>query len=115
MQRQCAGGETHGAPLGVLAIHFDWAPQAETIVRGVRIEPEKRDRIAVLLADAHRRVIASSEGISSLDERFQIETGNQSHGFYSHPDGTSVAFHATPGYETYRGLGWHGVIVRRPG
>jgi len=22
-----------------------------------------------------------------------------------------VAFHATPGYETYRGLGWYGVIV----
>ena len=29
------------------------------------------------------------------------------------PDGTTVAFHATPGYETYQGLGWHGVIVRR--
>jgi hypothetical protein len=23
-----------------------------------------------------------------------------------------VAFHATPGYETYKGLGWYGVIVR---
>jgi hypothetical protein len=22
-----------------------------------------------------------------------------------------IAFHATPGYETYRGLGWYGVIV----
>ncbi|MBN9584238.1 MAG: chemotaxis protein [Afipia sp. 62-7] len=110
-----AGGESHGAPLGVLAIHFDWAPQAETIVRGVRIEPEEKARTAVLLVDAHRRIIASSEGTSSLDQHFQIETGNQTHGFYTRPDGTVVAFHATPGYETYRGLGWHGVIVRRPG
>ena len=67
----------------------------------------------MLLVDAHRRVIASSEGTSTLDQHFQIETGNQSHGFYSRSDGTTVAFHATPGYETYRGLGWHGVIVRR--
>lgn len=108
------GGESHGAPLGVLAIHFDWAPQAETIVRGVRIEPEERDRTAVMLVDARRRVIASSEGGDGLDQHFQIETKDQSHGFYTRPDGTTVAFHATPGYETYRGLGWHGVIVRRP-
>jgi len=25
-----------------------------------------------------------------------------------------VAFHLTPGYETYRGLGWYGVIAQRP-
>jgi hypothetical protein len=26
--------------------------------------------------------------------------------------GAQVAFHITPGYETYKGLGWYGVIVR---
>ncbi|MBW8860732.1 MAG: chemotaxis protein, partial [Caulobacter sp.] len=26
--------------------------------------------------------------------------------------GTLVAFHATPGYETYRGLGWYGCLVQ---
>lgn len=109
-----AGGESHGAPLGVLAIHFDWAPQAQTIVRGVRIEPEERDRTAVLLVDASQRIIASSEESRTLAKRFQIDTGSRSHGFYTRSDGTTVAFHATPGYETYRGLGWHGVIVRRP-
>lgn len=110
-----AGGESHGAPLGVLAIHFDWAPQAQSIVRGVRIEPEERDRTAVMLVDASRRIIASSEGTHTLDRHFQIETGGQPHGFYTRSDGATVAFHATPGYETYKGLGWHGVIVRRPG
>jgi hypothetical protein len=109
------GGESHGAPLGVLAIHFDWAPQAQTIVRGVRIEPEERDRTAVLLVDASGRVIASSQQTRTLNTRFPIETGKRSHGFYVQRDGTTVAFHATPGYETYQGLGWHGVIVRRPG
>ncbi len=107
------GGESHGAPLGVLAIHFDWAPQAQTIVRGVRIEPEDRDRTAVMLVDANRRIIASSEETNTLTKHFQIETNNRSHGFYTRSDGSTVAFHATPGYETYGGLGWHGVIVRR--
>lgn len=110
-----AGGEIHGAPLGVLAIHFDWAPQAQTIVRGVRIEPEERDRTAVMLVDAKRRIIASSEQARTLHKHFPIETGNRTHGYYTQSDGTTVAFHATPGYETYQGLGWHGVIVRRPG
>lgn len=80
----------------------------------MRIEPDERDRTAVLLVDANRRIIASSEESRTLDKRFQIETNGQSHGFYTRSDGTTVAFHATPGYETYRGLGWHGVIVRRP-
>ena len=110
-----ADGEAHGVPLGVLAIHFDWAPQAQTIVRGVRIEPEERDRTAVMLVDANRRIIASSEETRTLHRHFPIDTGRRSHGFYTQGDGTAVAFHATPGYETYRGLGWHGVIVRRPG
>lgn len=110
-----AGGESHGTPIGVLAIHFDWAPQAQTIVRGVRIEPEERDRTAVLLVDARRRIIASSQEARTLHRHFPIETGDRSHGFYALGDGTTIAFHATPGYETYQGLGWHGVIVRRSG
>jgi len=110
-----AGGESCGAPLGVLAIHFDWTPQAQTIVRGVRIEADERDRTAVLLVDASGRIIASSQEKHTLNKRFLIDTGNRSHGFYARSDGSSVAFHATPGYETYRGLGWHGVIVRGPG
>ena len=109
-----AGGESHGAPIGVLAIHFDWAPQAKTIVRGVRIAPEENGNTTVLLLDAKRRIIASSQETKTLHRHFPIETGNRSNGFYMQSDGTMIAFHATPGYETYRGLGWHGVIVRRP-
>ena len=27
-------------------------------------------------------------------------------------DGRTAAFHLTPGYETYAGLGWYGAIVQ---
>ena len=108
-----AGGESQGAPLGVLAIHFDWAPQAQAIVKGVRIEPEDKDRTTVMLVDARGRVIASSDENHALKTQFMLTTGGKTNGTYIREDGAAIAFHATPGYETYKGLGWYGVIVRR--
>src|SRR6185312_14376240 len=32
-----AGGKANGKPTGVLAVHFDWEPQARAIVQGVRV------------------------------------------------------------------------------
>lgn len=108
-------GEARGRPLGVLAIHFDWEPQARAIVDGVRIAPDEREITRALLVDSDHRIIAASDGEGILSERVNLRTGNQRSGHYREADGTTVAFHATPGYETYAGLGWYGVIKRRPG
>lgn len=105
-------GRVDGRPLGVLAIHFDWQPQARAIVEGVRLGLSERERTRVMLLDAGNRVIACSRGQGVLSEVFPLRTGGQSHGSYRDEAGRLVAFHATPGYETYRGLGWRGVIVR---
>jgi hypothetical protein len=59
-------------------------------------------------------VIASSDGQGILSETIELATGGRSHGFYQDGRGQTVAFHATPGYETYRGLGWYGVIIQKP-
>jgi hypothetical protein len=104
------GGQAHGRPLGVLAIHFDWEPQARAIVQGVRLDDV--DRARALLVDADMRVIAASDGQGLLTERMSLKLDNRRSGHYLDADGTLVAFHATPGYETYKGLGWYGVIVR---
>jgi methyl-accepting chemotaxis protein-like sensor len=104
-----AGGQAHGAPIGVLAIHFDWEPQARAIVKGVRVGDS--DKARVLLVDSHFRVIAASDGQGILSERVSLSLNGQRSGFYDERSGAMVAFHATPGYETYRGLGWYGVIV----
>jgi len=56
-------------------------------------------------------IIAASDGQGILSERVSLSLNGQRSGFYHDRSGMLVAFHATPGYETYRGLGWYGVIV----
>ncbi|RAI41234.1 methyl-accepting chemotaxis protein [Rhodoplanes roseus] len=107
------GGRADGKLLGVLAIHFDWEAQAKAIVKGVRVGDD--DRLRVLLVDRQMRVIAASDGAGILSERLPLRTEGRHAGHFHDPSGALVAFHATPGYETYKGLGWYGVIVRAAG
>jgi hypothetical protein len=105
-----SGGKSDGEPTGVLAIHFDWEPQARAIVKGVRVGADER----VLLVDSNFRVIAASDGNGLLSERIQLSLEGKRSRFYRDRSGALVAFSATPGYETYKGLGWFGVIVGGP-
>jgi Methyl-accepting chemotaxis protein (MCP) signalling domain len=107
-----ADGNANGKPIGVLAIHFDWQPQARAIVQGVRVNAA--DKARVLLVDSNFRVIAASDGEGLLTERMPLSLEGRRSGFYYERDGALVAFHATPGYETYKGLGWFGVILGAP-
>ncbi|KAA2235181.1 methyl-accepting chemotaxis protein [Salinarimonas soli] len=109
-------GDPRGKPVGVLAVHFDWEPQARAIVDGVRVAPEDRERTRVLLVDSRRRVLAASDGQGILSETLALDLRGRESGIERDPrGGTVTAFHHTPGYETYRGLGWYGVIVQRTG
>jgi hypothetical protein len=107
------GAELRGKPIGVLGIFFDWQAQAETVVKGVRLSEEERQHIRVLIVDARHRVIASSDGKGILMETFPLETGRQAIGHVTAPNGDTVGFALTPGYETYKGLGWYGVLHHR--
>lgn len=103
------GGEANGKVLGVLGIFFDWAPQAEAVVKGVGLTPEERENCRVMLLDAKHRVIAASDDRGLLTEAYPLNTHGQTRGYY--PSGQGVVSYArTPGYETYRGLGWYGVV-----
>jgi hypothetical protein len=107
-------GETNGAPIGVLACFFDWSTQARTIVEGVRLSPEERARTRALIVDSGQRVIAASDGKGQLQERFSLKVDAARGGSYAEADGTVVGYALTPGYETYRGMGWYGVVVQKP-
>ncbi|MDR3493044.1 MAG: methyl-accepting chemotaxis protein [Ancalomicrobiaceae bacterium] len=106
-------GDAHGAVRGLLAIHFDWEPQASAIVKGVRLSPQEAQTTRVMLVDAHGRVIAASDNAGILSETLTISTNHQPSGHYRTGSGDLIAFHRTPGYETYRGLGWLGVIRQK--
>ena len=106
-------GAANGELIGVLGIHFDWQPQAKAITQGVRLAPEEKARTRVLLVDANNLVIAASDDKGILSERVRLTTGGQSSGSYVDPGLGMVAFHRTPGYETYNGLGWIGVIQQK--
>jgi hypothetical protein len=107
-------GRTDGPPVGVLGIFFDWAPQASAVVRGVRLSEDEKDSCRVLLLDARHRVIAASDDHGFLTETFAIASDGRNRGHYTTGD-RLVAFALTPGYETYGGLGWYGVVEHRRG
>lgn len=104
-----SGGATNGQPVGVLGIFFDWAPQARTVVTGVGLSDEEKADARVLIVDAVGRVLAASDGRGLLDERYPLDRSGGDRGHYTR-DGRLVAYALTPGYETYKGLGWCGVI-----
>jgi hypothetical protein len=103
------GGETEGEIVGVLGIFFDWAPQARTVVTGVGLEEEEKAVARVMILDANSRVIAASNGTGILSEKYPLDRSKGDRGFYF-TDEKLIAYSLTPGYETYKGLGWYGVI-----
>ena len=109
-----ANGRADGKSLGAIGIFFDWEPQAKAVVDGVRVAPEERARTRCLLVDSRGRIIASSDGRGVLEDTFELKTQGQSSGAYQMHDGTMVGFALTPGYETYKGLGWYGVVLQAP-
>ena len=77
------GGKANAKPIGVLAIHFDWEPQARAIVQGVRVGAA--DKARVLLVDSNFRVIAASDGQGMLTERVSLPLEGRRSGFYAGP------------------------------
>jgi hypothetical protein len=67
-----------------------------------------------MLVDAGRKVIAASDTKGILTSEFPLRAEGRPSGSYTDAGGRLVAFHLTPGYETYRGLGWYGVIEQMP-
>ena len=107
-----AGGRADGPVIGVIGIFFDWQKQSQAVVDGVRLTPAERSSTRCLILDAQFRVIAASDRAGVLTERIDLKPGDRALGF-DELAGKTVAFARTPGYETYRGLGWYGVLIQR--
>jgi hypothetical protein len=107
-----AGGEAHGKPIGVLGIHFDWRPQAQAVVDGVRLTEGERARSRVLILDHDHRILAASDGQGVLTDTVPLDVSSGPMGSYT-ADGLTTGYALTPGYETYKGLGWYGCVQQR--
>ena len=107
-----AGGDAHGKPIGVLGIHFDWRPQAQAVVDGVRLTDGERARSRVLILDQAHRVLAASDGVGVLTDTVTLDLSAGPLGSFTSGDQT-IGYALTPGYETYKGLGWYGCVVQR--
>ena len=105
-------GLVRGKVIGVLGIHFDWRPQAQAVVDGVRLTDEERSRSRVMILDQNHRILASSDGVGALEEVLSLQDTGGGSGSYGDGNNT-IGFALTPGYETYKGLGWYGCIVQR--
>lgn len=108
------GGKANGKVLGALVVFFDWAPQASAVVKGVRLSEEEWRRTRCMIVDSTFRVLASSDDKGVLTEQMPLILEGKTRGYYRLSDGRTVSFAATPGYESYRGLGWFGVVVQAP-
>ncbi|WP_420998295.1 methyl-accepting chemotaxis protein [Cupriavidus sp. 30B13] len=106
-------GASDGKALGVLAVFFDWAKQASAVVGSVRLTGEERARTRCMIVDASGRVIAGAGQAGSEPARFELPPGAAPAGNYRTKDDALVGYALTPGYETYRGMGWYGVIEQR--
>lgn len=103
-----AGGESDGAIIGVLGIFFDWAPQAKAVVEGVGLTDEERESSRVMLLDSSYRIIADTQ-VEASSQVYPLERHKEARGYYQ-TEKCLVSFAETPGYETYQGLGWLGVV-----
>jgi len=106
------GGQVNGAVTGVLAVWFDWQSQAEKVVTGVHLSEHEKGRSRCLILDSSHRVIAASDGKGLLSEVFRLPANAKDLGYYLNDTASLVGYALTPGYETYQGLGWYGVVVQ---
>ena len=77
------------------------------------VRSSQRRRSRVLLLDSQHKVIAASDNVGVLASHFALATQRGDIGHYETSDGAVVGYARTPGYETYRGLGWYGCIESR--
>ncbi|MGV6396644.1 methyl-accepting chemotaxis protein [Pseudomonas caspiana] len=100
--------------IGVIGIFFDWKNQADSVINGVRLSDEERSRTRVMMVDANHKIIASSDPQSPLGQSVDLQTKTgQTSGYRTLPNSLIQGYCLTPGFETYPGMGWLGVIEQQ--
>ncbi|MDT9632959.1 chemotaxis protein [Pseudomonas sp. JV449] len=97
--------------IGVIGIFFDWTNQANSVLNGVRLSEDERSRSRLMIIDDNHGIIASSDKQNKLGERVELQTkAGQLSGYSILSKNLIQSYSITPGFETYLGMGWRGVI-----
>jgi hypothetical protein len=113
------GGESSGAPIGVLGILFNWRGLAQTVVDRTPLTVEERSHSRVAILSEEGMVLADSQGpplsgILSFQDREKVWDNDKC--FQESEDEAGrkilVAHAKAPGFETYSTL-WHSVILQQ--
>jgi hypothetical protein len=80
--------------------------------RSGRIAEEKIATVGTITRET--RILALNALIEAARRHATDIAGGARDGHYTAADGATVGFALTPGYETYKGLGWYGVIHQLP-
>lgn len=107
-------GRSDGTIIGVLGVVFDWESQSQNIVqKEASISQASWRRTRVMLLDKNLRIIAASDK-QGLLQSFPLDHQGRQRGYYINGTHEVIAYAQTIGYQEYDGLGWYGVIVRKP-
>jgi len=80
----------------------------------VRLSDEERARSRVMIIDANHRIIASSDTRDHLGEGVELRAKDgQPSGYSTLSDNHIQGYSITPGFETWPGMGWLGVIEQQ--
>ena len=115
------GGESSGAPIGVLGILFNWKGLAQTVVDNTPLTADEKQisRVCILAEDG--TILADTQGVPlsgmlHFPEHERIwGTDKSFEETYDESGRHVILAHAkAPGFETYC-TGWHSVIVQQVG
>ncbi|OGH00496.1 MAG: hypothetical protein A2600_05740 [Candidatus Lambdaproteobacteria bacterium RIFOXYD1_FULL_56_27] len=105
-----AGSET-GRAIGVILVMMNWAKLANGAIEGVRLTEAEKRNTQCFVVDKNGVILAPTGIAGFLIERIEVDT-SKSQG-YSLVHNQLLAQALTPGFETYRGLGWRAVVRQR--
>ncbi|MEM6689701.1 MAG: methyl-accepting chemotaxis protein [Planctomycetota bacterium] len=113
-------GDTHGKPLGVLGIVFNWLGLAQPILDQMPIRPSEKSSTKAFIIDRQNRILVSDQN-SAINCKLEMDQLQQiwscEKGFFvTEFDGTRMCVgHAmAPGFETYS-TGWASIVMQPVG
>ncbi|MDT8447278.1 MAG: methyl-accepting chemotaxis protein [bacterium] len=102
------GGLEKGQVIGVLVVMMNWTGLADVAIEAVRFSETEKNNSTCYIVDSKGMIIAPTTDPGFLKEHVAFDSSEPQS--YQFDRNSLIAQAATPGFETYEGLGWRAVI-----